>query len=227
MDSQRTRWRILFKTMRTKAFFVVVAFVAVGAGVGVALRLSGGATPSARAFRGLSAAQHARSGASQLPLAVIREINIWNAQSAREHARRPRLSRAVRILPSTARVLGKLPDGLSVYVAADNFGEICLLGGLVGGCGPPPSRSDPIVFSSPAAPLFGGSHYFGGIAIDGVTSVSFRAWNKNTTVPVKHNLFVDETPHSTATLVECLSARFADGSTYRAPVQGRGCQGVK
>lgn len=211
-------------TMRTKAL-VVVALVAVAASVALALRPFGGGAPSAStALRGLSAAEHARTGASQLPLAVVHQINRWNAQAARAHADRPRFDRAVRILPSTARILGKMPDGRPIVVLSDNFGEICLFGGLTGGCGPPPSRSDPIIFGSPAAPLFGGSHYFGGIAIDGVTSVSFRGWNKNTTLPVKHNLFVDETPHSTATLIQCLSAHFADGSTYRASTQGRNCR---
>lgn len=116
-----------------------------------------------------------------------------------------------------------MPDGFPVFVLSDTSGEICLAGGLSGGCGPALSKTDPLIIGEVDAPTTGRTYHAGGVAIDGVTSVSFRAWGRAVTVPVKNNLYIDEKPHSTATLIQCVAAHFADGSTYRAPTHGQNC----
>jgi hypothetical protein len=129
----------------------------------------------------------------------------------------------VQVLRSTGRIVGSTSEGFPIVVLADNYGEICLFGGLAGGCVPPPNTSDPLVLGGGDTPSLGSPIYFGGLAIDGITSVSFRGWNKYVTVPVKHNVFIDATPHSTPSRIECISATFADGAIYRASIQGHNC----
>jgi len=211
------------RRMRKRRVLVGIGVVLLASAMSVvlALRPSGGAGPAP--FRGLSAVEHARTGASQLPLAVLEQIRRYNANAALAHTLSPRSDRPVRILPSTARIVGQTSRGFPIVVLADNYGEICLFGGLAGGCNPPPSRSNPIITGGGDTPSIGSPIYFGGVAIDGVISVSFRGWHRYVTVPVKHNIFIDAKPHSTASRIQCISAKFADGSIYRAPIQGNNC----
>ena len=214
---RRTRRRLLLTGI------AALILVGVSASIALGLRPSGGASPSGVAsFNGLSAAQHAQTGASQLPPAALEQIKRWNAQNAKAHASRPQFDPVQRLLPETARNLGKMPDGFPIFVLSDTEGEICLAGGLAGGCGPPLSRSNPLIVGGVDAPSPGGSYYAGGVAIDGVTSVSFKAWNREVTVPVKHNIYLDKA-HSSAALIECVTAHFGDGSTYRAPTHDHNC----
>jgi hypothetical protein len=199
---------------------VIAAGLAVGVGIAAGLGVFNGRVG---AFNGLRAAEHARPGATALPTASLSAIGRWNAENAKAHAARPRFDEVEQLLPKTARVLGNLPNGTPVFVLADTSGQVCLAGGLAGGCGPPLSRSNPLIISGADSPSPGGAYYTGGVALDGVTSVSFKAWDQEVTVPVKRNLYIDETPHSTPTLVHCVTAHFADGSTYREPVRGQGC----
>jgi hypothetical protein len=200
----------------------VLVVTLTGAGLGIAAAL-GAFNSGVSPFNEIGAAQHVQAGANVLSAAAEEQIKQWNAQNARAAASRPGVDEVQRLLPDTARVIGKMPNGSPIFVLTDTHGETCLGGGLSGGCGSPLNRSDPLIIGAVDAPTIGHTYYAGGLVLDGVTSVSFRAWGKDVTVPVKHNVYIDEKPHSTATLVDCITAHFADGSTYHAPVRGRDC----
>jgi hypothetical protein len=162
-------------------------------------------------FNGIGTAQHAKTGAEVLPsgvLAQIKQMSAQNANASTTGFEPPRL------LPDTARVLGKAPDGSPLYGLTDTRGDLCLFGEAGGSCGPPLSRSHPITMGmANASPTTGGTFIASGVAMDGVISVSFTVWGKQVTVPVKHNVYMYKRPNSTAHGTGCVVAHFADGST--------------
>jgi hypothetical protein len=161
-------------------------------------------------FNGISAAQHAKTGADLLPSGVLAQIKQMNARNA--NASKPGFA-LPRLLPKTARVLGRAFDGSVVYGLTDTRGDLCLFG-EVGGCGPPLSRQHPITMGmANASPTTGGTFIVSGVAMDGVTSVSFTVWGKEVTVPVEDNVYLYKRPNSTAHGTRCVVAHFADGST--------------
>jgi hypothetical protein len=188
---------------------VVVAALA-GAGVGIA---SGFGAFNGRpgVFNGFSASQHEKTGTNVLPAALVAQIKYMNAQHAKISSSLPQL------LPNTARVLGTLPNGSKVYGLTDTRGDLCLVGAAAGGCGPPLSKKQPITFGAANdAPTTGATFTAEGVAIDGVTSVSFTPTpgdGKEVTVPVKHNVWVYKEPDTHADDAHCISTRLADGST--------------
>ena len=161
-------------------------------------------------FNGVRTAQRAKSGADVLPTAVLAQIKQMNTQSAKA-------SNAGfapwRLLPDTARVLGKAPDGSTLYGLTDTRGDLCTFGAASGSCGPPLSRSHPITMGmANASPTTGGTFIVSGVAMDGVTSVSFTVWSKEVTVPIKHNVYLFKEPNTTAHGTRCVIAHFANGS---------------
>jgi hypothetical protein len=159
-------------------------------------------------FNGFGAAQNGPT--VTLPSEILAGIKSSNATLAD-------CSRcAGKMLPNTARVIGELPDGTKVYGLADTRGDLCLVGGL-GGCGPPLSDSQPITFgASNESPTTGGTFTAGGVAIDGVTSVSFTPVpgnGANVTVPVTDHTWIYQEHDSHAVDGHCLVAHMADGST--------------
>ncbi len=167
------------------------------------------------AFRGISAAQHTRTGAEVLDPATLSMIKRQNRFAAEHSTRRFPMPR---LILSSARVLGKMPNGSPVYGLTDTRGELCLFGQMSGGCFAPLSKKQPITFSSSnASPTTGGTFIASGVAIDGVASVSFTVWGKQVTVPVKNNVWVYEKPHSTAHGARCIVVHFSDGSTVNYP----------
>jgi hypothetical protein len=182
---------------------IFVAAVVVGA-----LALTGFAIAAGLgAFNGISAARNTPIGSRVLPKAVLEQIKKMHAVNVKRGV-------PDHLLPSTARVLGTAPDGSKVYGLTDTRGDLCLIGEVGGGCGPPLSHSQPITFGAfnPIA-TGAGTFYAGGVAIDGVTSVSFKVWNHPVTVPVRHNVWLYKRPHSSATGATCIVAHFADGSS--------------
>ena len=126
---------------------------------------------------------------------------------------------------SSARLLTDSSPQGSVYVITDTRGDLCTVGGL-NSCGPPLSRSQPITFGGGNEnPTTGGTFFAAGIAMDGVTSVSFvpasdpdsgrsaTAVGKEVTVPVRDNTWMYEQPNSHADDGVCIVAHFADDST--------------
>lgn len=186
---------------------VVVAGIAA-----VALALTGVAIANGvGAFNGISAAQHKPTGASVLDRATLTEIKRQNTFAV-EHST-PQFP-IPKLLLVTARVLGKMPDGSPVYGLTDTRGSLCTFSEVGGSCGSPLSKSRPISFASfNPSPTTGGKFTASGVAIDGVTSVSFTVWGKEVTVPVRNNVWVYEKPDTTAHGARCIVAHFADGST--------------
>lgn len=176
----------------------------------VALALTGVAIADAvGAFNGLSAAQHARTGASVLDPATLAAINEQNATAPDDR---------LKLLPETARVLDRLPDGSPVYALTDTRGDLCILSEGAGSCGSPLNESQPIsaTFSNDS-PTTGGTFIASGFAIDGVASVSFTVRGEEVEVPVKNNVWSYEQSGSHATEGRCIRVHFADGSTVDYP----------
>jgi hypothetical protein len=185
---------------------VLLAVVAVSAlaGAGVAIAAGFGA------FNGISAAQNTQTGSDILPPALLAQIQQSNASVANNPA-------VAQQLPDTARVLGTLPDGSKVYGLSDTRGDLCTISEAGGSCGPPLSNAQPITFGGANdAPTAGGTFIASGVALDGVTSVSFTpvpGAGKEVTVPVKNNVWVYREPDSHASNAHCIAAHLADGST--------------
>jgi hypothetical protein len=197
----RRSWRLVLGVAVAVAAFV-------GAGVAIADGLG--------AFDGIGAAQHPQTGTDAIDPAT---------RAAIEHGSMP--------VPSglefgTARHIGRLPGGQNVYVlarsgASDN---LCFVIGPPGpewNCSSTLSRRHPstaIVYTQGAKPWT-----TVGIALDGVTAVSFKVGGREiggreiggheVTVPVKNNLWTF-TSHDFQALAQAtfsLTAHFADGTT--------------
>jgi len=179
--------------------------------VATALALTGVAIADGfGAFNGISAAQNTQTGTNVLPPGLLAEIEQSNALLAKYPG-------AAQQLPDTARVLGTMPDGSKVYGLSDTRGDLCTISEAGGSCGPPLSNSQPITFGGANdAPTTGGTFIASGVAIDGVTSVSFTPVpgdGQEVTVPVKDNVWVYKEPDSHASNAHCIIAHMADGST--------------
>jgi hypothetical protein len=128
--------------------------------------------------------------------------------------------------PSSSRLVSALENGDKLYVLADSGGHLCLYlqGAGLTQCGPPLSRAYPTWYTGRND---SGDLLVAGVAMDGVTSVSFTLDGNDVTVPVKNNAWAYENPSapkpassSDFTFPECLSANFADGSTVVAQPDG-------
>lgn len=192
---------------RWRPVLVAAAGVAALAAASVAISAGFGA------FNGISSAQQTQTGAGVLPPVVLAQVKQMNAQATEQNQAADARFEIPLLLPDTARVLGTMPDGSKVYGLTDTKGELCLVG-AIGSCGPPLSKSQPITAGfGNASPTTGGELYASGVAIDGVTSVSFTVSGKEVTVPVKNNVWVYTEPDSHADGAHCFTAHFADGST--------------
>jgi hypothetical protein len=183
---------------------VLVAVVVV-----VALALTGVAiADGVGAFNGLSAAQHTQTGASVLDPETRAAIEQENTMAPN----------AMQLLPDTARILSRLPDGSPVYALTDTRGDLCIVSEGAGGCTTPLNNAHPIfVTFSNDSPTTGGTFIASGFAIDSVASVSFTVRGKKVTVPVKNNVWGYEEPNSHAIEGTCIVVHFADGSTVDYP----------
>jgi hypothetical protein len=200
---------------------VAVAALA-GAGVGIAAGV-GVFNGRPAAFNGLNAAQHARSGANVLPPAILGSIKRDNAFEKKSNAQAAKSGTHFHVFPvrpDTARLLAKTPDA-TFYVLTDTRGYLCyyeVFGhmSLDGNCVRPLSKSQPTTLDSSNGcnPTTGCILTVAGIAMDGVTSVSFTVLDNGVTVPVKNNVYTLKR-QSTARGVQCAVAHFADGSTVK------------
>jgi hypothetical protein len=143
-------------------------------------------------FAGISAADHPATSNDSLPAFLTADIAQFNSiyeQMGHGH-----------LLPDSARFVRQLPSGMRFYTIATSAGGLCLAnvyppgssnakGGY--GCGDSLSQSQPITIGSeqpnPATPPIS---Y--GLAMDGVTAVSFMAEGVETTVLVKDNVWAYE-----------------------------------
>lgn len=172
---------------------IVVAAVLV-----VGLTLAGVAiADGVGAFDGLSAANRPQTAADVLdPATVARltqncsSLTFWTPQC--------------HLVLDSARLVGQLPSGQRLYAIADTRGDLCLIDptGMICGTGLTPSR--PLEDESVGKLMFG-------VALDGVTSISFEREGNEVTIPVKDNVWV----YDGASLPEAgaLTAHFDDGRT--------------
>ena len=188
---------------------VLVAAVLVAAVVGVGVAVAAGFG----AFNGISAAQNTPTGSDVLPPALLAQVEQMNAENDNNGAGR-------KLLPDTARVLATTPEGDKVYGLTDAQGDLlCLLSAEGGSCGPPLSNSQPITMTgSNPSPTTGATFTAEGVAIDGVTSVSFTVApgdGHEVTVPVQKNFWIYTQPDSHGVVEHCVVAHLADGSTVK------------
>lgn len=229
---------------------LVALLVLLLAGLAAGLTLafgSQGAGPSGghlAAFNGLSAARHAQAGANVLPPRVLASINEGNAEQRRLIARAAKAGQHVSYggywLPDTARLVGKTSDATTFYGLSTTIGRLCIVEYIAvldfsTWCVPPLSRSRPITLDASLSGLGRPNKILdlAGVAMDGVTSVSFSVLRKSTssicawsdspscrakhvgiTVPVKDDVYHLRT-HSSSSTVQGVVAHFADGSTVK------------
>jgi hypothetical protein len=187
---------------------LVVATAAVAVGIGV--------------FDGIGAAQHPAGTADVLDpaTAAMVQANLRGIQL------------------DTTRHIGQLPDGQDVYVITGTQNDLCTVLGPphanIEDCGAPLSAKHPAsIFTYYAANNDPSLRYIVfGVAIDGVTSVTFKtgeaksgaAIGPEVTVPVKDNLWVYEIAHGPApTVLQRVTAHFADGSSFTMGPTGKNC----
>ena len=190
--------------------------VLVVAVVVVALALTGVAIANGvGAFKGIGAAERSQSGSDVLDPRLTRSCP-------------SDLSRSIydpfcHFVPTSVRLISTLASGRKVFVAADTHGDLCVVDEgrtITSSCGPPLSGAHPITATfGNDSPTTGGEFVAGGVAVDGVTSVSFRVWGREVTVPVKHNVWVYTRRNSTAHGATCILVHLADGSTVN-PFRG-------
>jgi len=175
-----------------------------------ALALTGvGIADGFGAFSGISATEHPQGAADMLDPAVVAAINRQNAS--------PQLGDTGQLLPESTRFIRKLPGGERVYALSTTTNKLCDLivyppssnAESADSCGDPLSQNAPTTVEvdqpNPAV-----SPLAIGVAIDGVTSVSFRAGGVETTVPVEHNVWVYQ---GASNALQALTVHFADGRT--------------
>jgi hypothetical protein len=184
------RWRPVF----------VAAVVAMAlAGVGVAIADGFGA------FDGIASVQHPQTGADVIDPATRAYMDGGSSM--------PRIGG---LEWDTSRHLGRLANGQNVYVIETTFPELCF---IVGPPNPEWQCRDPLSSSHPTTDFVytqGGKPWtVVGVALDGVTAVSFDANGREVTVPVKDNFWMYTTSDDDATSGPVLSVtvRFADGTT--------------
>src|SRR5439155_9718476 len=106
------------------------------------------------------------------------------------------------VLTDSSRFIRELPSGLRFYTFATSGGWLCLVSVHppytstatgVAACGESLSQSHPItVVRERHNPEYPGDNF--GLALDGVTAVSFEAGGTDTTVPVTNNVWSYEGP---------------------------------
>jgi len=140
----------------------------------------------------------------------------------------------------SARRLGRLPNGQEIYVITGTQNDLCALRGpphIDAECGTPLSQAHPASIYALLTPDDPGTRWITyGIAIDGVTSVSFPYSTQATpadgggplgpavTVPVHHNLWIYPSDDTWGpTMLQPVTAHFADGTTVTEPATGANC----
>jgi hypothetical protein len=190
---------------------LVVAAV-IGAGVAIADGFG--------AFDGIGVAQHPQTGADVLDAKTLAGLKNACPSGTVERFYRPECH----LVLDSARLVGQVPSYGDVYVVTDTRGDLCtFFEGGDGSCGPPLSKSHPITFGSfNPSPTTGGTFIASGLAVDGVTAVSFTVSGKAVQVPVENNVWMYSEPDSHATSGGCIVAHLNDGSTVN-PFPGAPC----
>lgn len=203
---------------RVRRLLVVAFAVTALAGTGVAIADGLGAFDGG-AFNGISAAHHPRTSDDVIDPAT-------QAYMERKGCTQPDGSPCAPMMVGmrldTSRRIAQLPDGANLYIFKTTWQGLCFVSG------PPPRGheflcSGPLSHSHPSTAWFysdgsnDGSDWFTfGIAVDGVTAVSFEQNGREVTVPVKGNVWTYRSDSMYATIAIGglpLTAHFADGTT--------------
>jgi hypothetical protein len=123
--------------------------------------------------------------------------------------------------PGSSRLLSTLPDGDKLYVLQDTAGQLCvyLQGTGLSECGNNGlDAAHPVMETGEDS---ASESLLVGVAMDGVTSVSFTVGGREVTVPVEDNAWAYEGPgvpyeNGGSPFATCITAHFADGSTVPA-----------
>jgi hypothetical protein len=153
------------------------------------------------AFKGIGAAQRPQTGTDVLdPQTVARLEQNCSSGDAPASDYFPQCH----LVLDSARLIGQLPSGGKLYAIADTRSDLCLVDptGMI--CGTALTPSKPIEDESVGELMFG-------VALDGVTAISFEKAGKEVTIPVNNNVWVYEG----ASLPEAgaLTAHFDNGRT--------------
>jgi hypothetical protein len=206
---------------RWRPLRVAAVLTAALAGTGVAIADAVGA------FNGISAAQRPQTSADILAPSVVARLQTACDSSGAS----PTMYMAnCHLVLDSSRLVSQLPDGRNVYVITDSRGDLCvLLPNLMMACSPSLSPSDPAAGQphhrgtplSPSNPItvasFGDAldtpRIIYGVALDGVTAVSFESAGSEVTVPVKDNVWAYEQPSASTPDPNPVIAHFNDGTT--------------
>ena len=160
-------------------------------------------------FSGISAANHPPTADDSLPTGLMADIARFD----------PLLGRSGHghLLPDSARFIREVSSGMRFYTIATSAGGLCLANvyppgssnaqyGI--GCGDSLSETRPITIGSeqPSGPA---TAIWYGLAMDGVTAVSFVAAGVEMTVPVTDNVWI----YAGQADLQTVTVRWADGST--------------
>ena len=175
------------------------------------------------AFNGIGAAQH--------PIGTADVLDPVTAAYVQEHLAGIQLD--------TTRHIGQLPDGQNVYVITGTQNDLCV---IVGAPQPDASCGDPLSDAHPATlETYPISNDAGtkvvkwivfGVALDGVSSVSFQPTQataggpsgQEITLPVNDNLWTWQTDEkSPPYALQSVTAHFGDGTTVVEPATGQNC----
>ena len=188
---------------RNVLLIALVMATLVGVGVGIADGFG--------AFDGIGAAQHPQTGADVLDAQTLAGLQKACPSEIVQTFYMP----SCHLVLDSARLIGQVPSYGNVYVVTDTRGDLCtFFEGGDGSCGPPLSKSQPITFGTfNPSPTTGGTFIASGLAVDGVTAVSFTVSGKAVQVPVENNVWVYSEPNSHAKGGQCVVAHLDDGST--------------
>jgi hypothetical protein len=186
--------------------------------------VSVGIADSLGAFNGISVVQHPQTTSDAIDPATAKYIKTHLAG----------------IKLDTVRHLGQLPNGQNVYVVTGTQNDLCAVLGppeIDAECGDPLSHAHPATIYTLETQNDPGTRWITyGIALDGVTSVSFPYSTQAApadgggnlgpavTAPVNNNLWIypnnkDWPPNA----LQPVTAHFADGTTVTEPATGTNC----
>jgi hypothetical protein len=164
-------------------------------------------------FAGISAADHPATSNDTLPASLTAHIPEFSSGMERYgHGR---------LLLDTARFITRVPSGMRFYTIATSAGGLCLAtvrssAGNALECGDSLSQSRPITIASEQTNRATPPVSYG-LAMDGVTAVSFKAHGHQTTVPVKDNVWAYEGQNGA---LRSITIHWENGST-RTLIDGR------
>jgi hypothetical protein len=192
-----------------------------GAGVAIAATLG--------AFNGIGSVQHPQTPADVIGDPATADF-LQGGSGTQPHPRGLQLD--------TTRLVGQFPDGQKVYVITGRLNDLCTVVGppnYQAWCGDPLSSAHPVTMHvydyGNNDPTTRWMNF--GLAIDGVTSVSFRttlltadgeATGPEVTVPVNNNFWTYASNTTVPPdILQPVTAHFADGTTVTEPATGANC----